>query len=96
MVCLRKRGCDAVIARDVATSNPLSEVKKMDEKTAKRIKKHFWLWSGGFPPESNDQISVYLDGAIPSDIAVPDAELWELLQTWMNEDEPTSADFYAH
>ena len=59
----------------------------MDERTANEIKKDFWTWSGGFPPESDYQIYVYIDAAKPVDVA--DAELWDLLRTWMNEDEPT-------
>jgi len=35
----------------------------MDERTANEIKRHFWTWSGGFPPESDDQIYVYIDAA---------------------------------
>lgn len=62
----------------------------MDERIANRIKRNFGIWSGGFPPESECQIYVYIDAAKPVDIA--DAELWNLLRTWMNEDEPTMLD----
>jgi hypothetical protein len=59
----------------------------MDEHTANRIKNDFEIWSGGFPPESDFQIYVYIDTAKSLDVA--DADLWNLLRTWMNEDEPT-------
>ena len=65
----------------------------MDGRTASEIKRHFRAWSGGFPPESDDQIYVYIDAANPDD--VPDVELWDLLRTWMNEDEPNEPDLGA-
>ena len=64
----------------------------MDEQTAKEIKRDFWIWSGGFPPDSDDQIYVYIDAAAPVDAGAPDAELWDLLRSWMNEDEPADPD----
>ena len=63
----------------------------MDARTASEIERHFLTWSGGFPPESDYQIYVYIDAAKPVDIA--DAELWDLLRTWMNEDDTTYPDF---
>ena len=65
----------------------------MDERTTHEIKKHFRIWSGGFPPESDHQIYVYIDAAKTVD--VPDEELWDLLRTWMNEDESLDPDAQA-
>ncbi|MBS0207889.1 MAG: hypothetical protein JSS27_02945 [Planctomycetes bacterium] len=33
----------------------------MNAKQIKRLKKHFLSWSGGNPPESDDEITVYVD-----------------------------------
>ena len=51
---------------------------------------NFRTWSGGFRPESEDQIVVYLDYALPIPVgsfhgAVPDREFARvLLEEWMN------------
>jgi len=43
---------------------------------------HFYSWSGGFAPESEYQITVYLDYAKVSDY--PDDVLRRILTKWMN------------
>jgi len=41
------------------------------------------VWSGGFPPESDAQITVFVETAIPAD-ADPDV-VRQILAAWMNE-----------
>jgi hypothetical protein len=53
------------------------------KKSDANIKADFMEWSGGFPPESPEQITVYIDYAIAID-ADPDAER-DLLLAWMEE-----------
>lgn len=48
------------------------------------LKSHFQEWSGGFPPESPDQVTVYVDYARDSDLD-PD-ETREVLLGWMEQD----------
>ncbi len=57
----------------------------MDSQMANTIKQDFLAWSGGFPPESDDQIYVYIETAKRPEI--DDEELRALLQTWMNGDD---------
>jgi hypothetical protein len=54
-----------------------------DTDLEKIIKPDFEEWSGGFPPESPDQIQVYIDAARPSDTDAE--EVRALLTQWMNE-----------
>jgi hypothetical protein len=56
----------------------------MDNEAFQAIKRDFMDWSGGFPPESDHEISVYIEAAKPTDSS--DAELWALLRMWMNEE----------
>lgn len=63
----------------------------MKPATAKAIKKHFRSWSGGFPPESDYQIYVYIDAARLENNNVSDDELREMLREWMCN--PDSNDF---
>ena len=58
----------------------------MDKTLVETIKEDFLAWSGGFPPESDYQIFVYIETAKPVDIN--DTELGDMLRVWMNEDEP--------
>jgi hypothetical protein len=50
--------------------------------------KDFTAWSGGFPPESDHQITVYLDYALPQDFDKEEAA--RFLEDWYasGEDEP--------
>jgi hypothetical protein len=47
------------------------------------IREDFLAWSGGFPPESEAQISSYVKTAMPAD-ADPVA-VRQLLTAWMND-----------
>ncbi len=47
------------------------------------IREDFLVWSGGFPPESDAQITVFVETAIPAD-ADPDV-VRQILAAWMNE-----------
>lgn len=55
----------------------------MDEQTINAIKEDFSTWSGGFPPESDAQITVYIDYASSKDW--DDDKVRELLRDWMQE-----------
>lgn len=46
------------------------------------LKHHFLSWSGGFEPESRDQITVYLDYAILREFDRDEAR--QALEEWMN------------
>ncbi len=48
-----------------------------------KLKEHFLEWSGGCPPESNYQITVYVDYAAEIE---DDEFVREALRDWMNED----------
>jgi hypothetical protein len=52
------------------------------------LAKDFMEWSGGFPPESDHQITVYLDYALPAGFDRQEAN--EFLTDWYasSEDEP--------
>ena len=45
------------------------------------LKRDFLAWSGGFEPDSRDQITVYVDYARPADLD-PD-EVTDALVDWM-------------
>jgi hypothetical protein len=49
------------------------------------VQKDFEAWSGGFPPESDDQITVYIDYALPK--GNDPEEVRAFLRNWMNETE---------
>lgn len=57
----------------------------LDGQTATEIKAHFERWSGGFPPDSDDQITVYIDYAREDDADAEDVR--DILKTWMREAE---------
>jgi hypothetical protein len=48
------------------------------------LKADFLSWSGGFPPDSPEQVTVYIDYALAAD-ADPEAARGLLLE-WMQED----------
>ena len=56
----------------------------MDKRTIKRIKADFRRWSGGFSPESGDQITVYIDYALHRGIDRDEAR--EMLWEWMESE----------
>jgi hypothetical protein len=49
------------------------------------LKEHFRSWSGGFKPESEDQITVYIDYAIVSDLETEEAR--DALLDWLENDD---------
>jgi hypothetical protein len=53
----------------------------MDQDAVQQLKEDFLEWSGGFPPESNDQITVYVDYARTLDLLEEDTR--EVLRQWM-------------
>lgn len=57
----------------------------MDQNLADALKTDFKKWSGGFPPESDYQITVYIDYAAPNDTDAE--EVRGLMRTWMNSDD---------
>lgn len=57
----------------------------MDEKTAAAIREDFLTWSGGFSPDSDMEIFVYIEYAAPRDI--DKQELTELLNAWMDSED---------
>jgi len=58
-----------------------------EQQSHANLKAHFLEWSGGFPPASPEQVTVYIDYAI-STREGPDAAR-EVLLEWMQE-EPTA------
>jgi len=56
----------------------------MDTKTARALKERFLDWSGGCPPDSEHEITVYIDYVHGSD--ADDAnEVRKMLRDWMEE-----------
>jgi hypothetical protein len=48
------------------------------------LQEDFIQWSGGYPPESDEQITVYIDYAQPADL---DSEkVRQFLRKWMEEE----------
>jgi hypothetical protein len=60
----------------------------METQTANVIREDFLVWSGGFPPESGQQIWVYVEAARPSDTDA--AEVTWLLVDWMEQEEQSN------
>src|SRR5256885_1726440 len=52
-----------------------------------KLRKDFEDWSGGFPPESKEQISVYVENALDVDTNPDQARSWLLTQIggWSRE-----------
>ncbi|MCC6127331.1 MAG: hypothetical protein IT426_20405 [Pirellulales bacterium] len=58
----------------------------MDAKATQTVRKDFLAWTGGFPPDSEMQIFVYMEYAHGADR--PDADdVREMLRDWMNSGE---------
>lgn len=51
----------------------------------KWIKADFEEWSGGFPPESYYQITVYVENTMPAD--ADEAAVRKFILQWMNDPE---------
>jgi hypothetical protein len=60
----------------------------MDTNTIRAIKEDFRSWSGGFPPDCDEQIFVYMEYAFGNVDTDPD-EAREMLREWMcdNDDD---------
>jgi hypothetical protein len=56
----------------------------MDKETAMAIRQDFLVWSGGFPPESDQQIWVYVEAARP--VETDHEEVATFLMAWMREE----------
>jgi hypothetical protein len=57
----------------------------MDTKTANTVKENFLAWSGGFPPDSEQQIFIYMEYAYGTEADADDVR--EMLRNWMQEDQ---------
>lgn len=66
-------------------ANAHAKTPHMDSDLAERLKKDFREWSGGFPPESDEKITVYLDYALPDGIDKEEAR--EVLEDWYRSGE---------
>jgi hypothetical protein len=61
----------------------------MDQQLRQAIRKDFLVWSGGFPPQSSQEVWVYVETARPFDTDA--GEVTRLLLDWMEKD-PQPAD----
>jgi hypothetical protein len=61
----------------------------METQVAEAVREDFLTWSGGFPPESDQQIWVYVEAARPGDTDA--VEVTRLLLDWMAEEEQSDA-----
>jgi len=57
----------------------------VQEQLARAIEQDFLEWSGGFPPDSEEQIFVYVETSSPID--TDSQEVSELLRTWMRRED---------
>ncbi len=60
----------------------------MDDNVAAAVIDDFQSWSGGFPPESEEQIFVCVETARPIDTDSEDVPA--LLRRWMNQEAASS------
>ncbi len=56
----------------------------MDMNTARTVREDFMTWSGGCPPDSEQEIFVYMEYVHGSDADDADA-VREILRDWMEE-----------
>jgi len=68
---------------DPDIQDPATEAGKGSCPDSDSVREDFLTWSGGFPPESDAQIAVFVETAIPSD-ADPEV-VRQFLAAWMNE-----------
>ena len=59
----------------------------MKDKNVARLIQDFCNWSGGFPPESIEQVTVYLTYSVPIDVGVSDEEARQVLIELVNSNE---------
>ena len=68
-----------IVGRSLITGD-----RKMDPQTAEAVKRDFLAWSGGCPPDSDQQIFVYVEYALSIDIDA--IEVSNMLKDWMQEE----------
>lgn len=59
----------------------------MDTATITSLKQDFADWSGGFPPDSTEQITVYIDYSLSAQIDPEEAR--QVLVEWMQHEAAT-------
>jgi hypothetical protein len=69
-----------------AIAVPLTGVSQMDVEKWLELEEDFRTWSGGFPPESEDQVIVYMDYRNPFQERVDEAR--EYLMDWCERGDP--------
>jgi hypothetical protein len=57
----------------------------MTSEQIEAVKRHFLVWSGGFEPESEHQIIVYVDYARDSELDRD--EVYDVLMEWIQDDD---------
>jgi hypothetical protein len=62
------------------------EKRKMDTMSAKTIKENFLIWSGGFPPDSEQQIFIYMEYVHGTNADDAD-EVRDMLRDWMDNND---------
>jgi hypothetical protein len=65
-----------------------ASASRITEDMIKRLKEDYLSWSGGFRPDEDDQVAVYVAMARPSDISVHDA--WAIINQWIADVEDES------
>ncbi len=63
-----------------------TKVRPEADDQRKQLIEDFLAWTGGFAPESDNQITVYLDYAAPLNVDAERAE--RLLRDWLLRDQP--------
>ena len=67
------------------TINVLYGSDRVDQQTAEaKLRNDFEDWSGGFPPESDEQIFIYVDYAMATDFEEP--VVFKVLRAWMEQE----------
>jgi hypothetical protein len=62
----------------------------MTNEQIEKLKRHFLEWSGGFEPESEHQITVYVDYA--RDSRLNRDEVRHVLEDWITDDGPETTE----
>lgn len=57
----------------------------MDKDMAEAVKQDFLSWTGGFPPDSEEQIFAYVETSRPNEADYEEAR--QLLRAWMYKGE---------
>ena len=75
---------------NLGTRRLFETIAHMTAQETESLKRHFLDWSGGFEPESLDQITVYVDYACS--VLLNPEEAKRTLITWMNSDSSVAAE----